>query len=157
VANSKDPVLDAIARAEGKKQGAVKAELRDLITRSDSKQTLWFALPASALAKTANDDKAKKHLEKVENVTGGINVTDGVKFLVTITTKSTDAAKELADEIKEGLEQAKGILALLAAQQKELAVAVDLVGAIKITAEGKAVTMQSEVSGALIDKNLKKE
>ena len=82
-------------------------------------------------------------------------VEKGVKLDFAIGTKSTANAKELADEIKEGQSQAKGLIALLAEQNKALAPLVDVVSNLKINTEGSTITLKSDVSEELIEKSLK--
>jgi hypothetical protein len=154
----KQSVLDAFARGEGKKKGMVKKEIQDLIEKANAKQSLWFAATAQAFLKSelASDERAKKNLEKMDNMTAGFTVDKGVLFTLAIATKSAANAKELAEEIKEGLNQAKGILALLADQNKQIAPLVDTVGNLRVNTEGSTITLKSEVSEEIIEKGLKK-
>jgi hypothetical protein len=154
----KEGVLDAFDKAAGKKKGSVSKEIQGLIEKADGKQSLWFAMPGTALGKSdlTGDDKAKKIIEKIDSITGGVAVTKDVKFELAINTKSADDAKELAEELKQGLDQAKGFLAILAGQTKEIAPIVDFLGAMKVDTEASKITLKSEVSEELIEKGLKK-
>ena len=69
---------------------------------------------------------------------------------------STDDAQELAKVIKEGLDQAMGLAALLAAQNKEMAPLVDTVKNLHVDTKGSTITITSEVSEDLIEKSFKK-
>jgi hypothetical protein len=154
----KQYVVDAFAKSDGKTKGAIKKELQDLIEKADANQSLWFAATANGFRKgeLASDEKAKKNLEKMDSITAGVTVDKGVKASLVIATKSADNAKELAEEIKEGLNQVKGLLALIADQNKEIAPLVDTVGNLRVNAEGSTITLKSEVSEELIEKGLKK-
>lgn len=154
----KQYVLDAFAKAAGKKKGSVPKDIQGLIEKADAKQSVWFAATANAFLKGdfSGDDNAKKNLEKMNSVSAGVTVEKGVKLDFAIITKSAANAKELADVIKEGLSQAKGLLALLADQNKEIAPLVDTVGNLKVNTEGSTITMKSEVSEEIIEKGLKK-
>ena len=92
----------------------------------------------------------------MNSITAGLMVDKGVKVALAIAAKSGDSAKELAEEIKEGLNQVKGLLALMADQNKEIAPLVDTVGNLRVNTEGNTVTLKSEVSEELIEKSLKK-
>jgi hypothetical protein len=154
----KQSVLDAFAKAEGKTKGTVKKAIQDLIEKVDPKQSVWFTATANAFLKGdfSGDDKAKKNLEKMDSITAGVTVDKGVKVDLAIATKNATNAKELAEEIKEGLSQVKGLLALMADQNKEIAPLVDTVGNLKINTEGSTITLKSEVSEEIIEKGLKK-
>ncbi len=154
----KQYVLDAFAQGDGKKKATVKKPIQDLIEKVDPKQSVWFIATANAFLKgdLSGDDKAKKNLEKMDSITAGLTVDKGVKFGLAISTKSAANAKELADEIKEGLSQVKGLLALMADQDKKLAPLVDTVGSLQVNTEGSNITLKSEVSEEIIEKGLKK-
>jgi hypothetical protein len=152
----KQHVLDAFSKGEAKK--APKKELQELIEKADANQSLWFAATANAFLKGdfSSDDKAKKNLEKMHNITAGVVVDKGIKVAFAIATKSPANAKELAEELKEGLSQAKGLLALVAEQNKGLAPLVDTVGSLRVNTDGSAITLNSEISEDLLEKILKK-
>ncbi len=154
----KQYVLDAFAKADGKKKGPVKKAIQDLIGKIDSKQSVWFTATANAFLKGdfSGDDKTKKNLEKMDSITAGVTVDKGVKVDLAIATKSAANAKELAEEIKEGLSQVKGLLALMADQDKNLAPLVDTVGKLQVNTEASTITLKSEVSEETIEKGLKK-
>lgn len=151
-------VLDAFARKTGKKETTLKKEVLALIEKADAKQSLWLALPGSTLGKSelAQDERTKKTLEKIDALTFGLTLADGIQAQVAITAKSIEAAGELAKEIKEGLEQAKGLITLLAGSQKELAPVVDILGAIKTSTEGNTILLKGGVSADTLEKSLKK-
>jgi hypothetical protein len=158
--DDKDRVLGAFAVAAGKKQGGIKKDLKALIEKVDGNQSLWMVAPGSALAKAAElggDPKAKQSVEKIDSITAALMIDKDVKLALAVNAKSTDNAKELSEEIKEGLNQAKGILAVLAGNMKELAPAVEIVDKLKVDTEGSTVTMKAEVTEEFIEKSLKKD
>src|SRR5207244_7442270 len=55
----KQYVLDAFAKADGKRKGPVKKAIQDLIGKIDSKQSVWFTATANAFLKGdfSGDDK----------------------------------------------------------------------------------------------------
>jgi hypothetical protein len=157
--SDKQSILDVFAKSTGAAKGMPKPEIRDLIEKADAKQSLWFAATANAFLKgeLSSDDKARKNLEKMNSITAALMVDKGVKVALVIAAKSPESAKELAEEIKEGLNQVKGLLALMADQNKEIAPLVDTVGNLLLNTEGNTVTLKSEVSEELIEKGLKKK
>lgn len=154
----KQYISGAFAKAGDAKKPAVKRELQELIQKADAKQSVWFAATANAFLKgdLSADENAKKNLEKMHNLTGGITVDEGIKAALVIAAKSPDNAKELSDHIKVGLDQAKGLLALLADQNKEIAPLVDTVGSLRVNTEGNNIVLKTEVSEQVIEKSLKK-
>ncbi len=156
--NEKEPVLEALAKAAGTKKSETNSALRTLIEKQDAGQTFWGVIPGAVLSKSefaSMDEKTKKISERIESITLGITVSKDIKLGMTIAAKTADNAKELAEDLKEGLNQAKGFLALMAGNQKNLAPVVDLVNSIKVATEGNNLTLKSEVSEEMIEKGLK--
>lgn len=154
----KELVLEAHGRAAGRVNTAIKKEVGDLLMKVDGTQSIWVALPGNVLARAAlpgADDKSRKSLDKIETFHGGITLTGGVKIEFTITAKSPAAAGELVDDLNEGLNQARGILSVLASNQKGLQSVVDVLTSIKATPKDNVITIKGEVAEGLIDKALK--
>ncbi len=154
----KQYVLDAFAKGKGKRHGTMKKEIQDLIEKVDAKQSIWFAATANAFLKgdLSHDEKSRKNLEKMNGITAGLTVGRGIKAAFAIAANNADNAKELAQEIKMGLDQAKGLLAVLAEQNKELAPFIDTVGSLRVNTEGSTITLKGEVSGELVEKSLRR-
>jgi len=157
--HEKDFVIDSFARAAGQKKSALKKDVLDLIEKVDGKQSFWVVVPGEVLAKAQfpgkDDEEAKKQIDRVESVTLGLTISKEVKLSIAIAAKNADSAKEMAEDVKKGLDMAKGFLPVIVQQQKQLAPLVDIVGAIKVGTEGKSVTITSEVSEELIEKGIK--
>jgi hypothetical protein len=157
--DDKDRVLAAFDIAAGKKKGNIKKDLRALIEKVDANQSLWLVAPGAALTKAefGGDPKAKQSLEKIDSITAALTIDKDVRLTLAVAAKTTDNAKELSEEIKEGLTQAKGLLAVLAGNMKELAPAVEIVDKLKVDTEGSTVTLKGEVTEDFIEKSLKKD
>jgi hypothetical protein len=157
VSPDKQYVLDALAKGDGKKQPTVKKPVQDLIEKVDGKQSVWFTATANAFLRgdLSGDERAKKNLEKMDSITAGLTIDKGVKVDFAIVTKSATNAKELAEEIKEGLSQAKGLLALMSDQYKKITPLVDIVGKLQVNTQGSTISLASEVSEEIIEKGLK--
>jgi hypothetical protein len=161
--NEKDFVLGAFEVASGKKTNTVKKELKDLIEKSDPKQTWWFVMTGTVLGKSPlaavaqQDEKAKKIIEKIDSLALGITVDKDIKLSFAIGSKSAENAKELAEDLKTKLDEAKGMVALIAGQNKQLEPLVDVVNSIKVGTDGSSVTFKGEVGEELIEKALKKD
>jgi hypothetical protein len=157
--NKKDEVTTALSKAGGNTAATnINKDLQALVEKADANQSLWFAMIASALkgqTELANEEKFKKIIEKLTSISGAINVTDGLSIHATVATKSADDAKELADEAKQGLEQASGFLALLVSQNQKLAPVEELAKSLKVSAEKSSVEIKGGLSGDKIEKSLK--
>ena len=150
-----------LALEKGRPEKAVlkNQEFAKLVAQADGNQVFWLVAKGSVFAKAAAaaPEELKEYLEKIDTITGGIAVTDGVKADFTIAAKSADAAKDLAKKIEEGLNTAKGLAALVAANSKELAPFVDVVENIKTTVKDKSINLKGEVAAAVFEKALKKD
>lgn len=157
--SDKTVVLGSFDRAAGTKKPALKKDIAALIEKANQSQSMWLVAPGAVFAKSplAEDEKSKKILEKVENLSVGFTLSEDFSMVTAIVTKTADSAKEISEELKNGLETLKGLLALVAGQQKELAPLVDVVGSIKVGTDNATVTLKSEVSKEMIEKSLKKD
>lgn len=154
----KELVLEAHGRAAGRTSAAIKKDVSDLIGKVDGTHSVWLALPGNVLARAAlpgADDKARKSLDKIDSLHGGVTLTGGVKIEFLLTAKSPTAAGELVDDLNEGLNQARGILAILASNQKGLQSVVDVLTSLKATPKESVITLKGEVAEEMIDKALK--
>ena len=152
-------VLECFDRLAGKKTGNLKKEIKTLIEKSSGDASIWLAAPSSLFAKSplAGDEDSKKTADKIDNVTLSVTVTKDVNMVLAVAAKTADAAKELAEQLKMGLEQAKGFAVAIAGGQKELAPLVEILGAMKVATDGTVITVKSDVTGEMIEKSLKKE
>lgn len=149
VANSKESITETIDRKNGTKKGAVKKDMKDLLGKMDGKLSLAVAVLGTVAGQAEVSDR-------INNITGGISLVNDIKLDFVIATKNADAAKELEGLITMGIDQAKQILPIVAANQKQLTPIVDLIGAIKVTAAGTNVTIKAQLSKEDIEKALKK-
>jgi hypothetical protein len=149
----KSMVTDALAKSKGKTSNLNEA-MKKTLEATDGSKSIWAVIPASSLSKSelVNEDKAKAMIGKLDRIDAFINFTKDIHFNVTMATKSEDNAKEISEEIKDGLNQAKGMVGFLAAQNKEMAPAVDVMNGMKVLTEGKKVVIKAELSEEVIDK-----
>jgi hypothetical protein len=151
VAVEKDALSDAIAKKTGSKKAEVKKDVLDLIGKISPTETLSVVVIPPAAAAQGGGPAAD-----VTQVTGGITVAEGVKTHLQMATKNADAAKTLADQINQGLQQAAAFLPALAGQgvdQKQIDVMKEVVGTMKATAEGSGVSVKSTISKEFIQKH----
>jgi len=104
----------------------------------------------------SHNEQARKDLEKISGITAGFTVDRGIKAAFAIEAKSAANATELAQEIKMGLDQAKGLVAVFAEQNKKLAPVIDAVASLRVSTQGRTITIRGEVSEEVVEKSLKK-
>jgi hypothetical protein len=153
MSSSKEYVADALAKAAGKKKTELKSkEIQKLLAKVDAKQTLSLVVLASILTKgpLGEEPQAKDVLDKIENITGGITVNDGIKTQLVLAAKDSEAAKAVNKKVGEGLDEAQQLVGALADLRKELAPLLDVVKGVKVAAKDKAVTIDSDISGELL-------
>lgn len=138
IAGNKDQIVQALMKASGSKKTELKSkEMKNLLTKIDSKRTLSLAILATCIGKEA--------IDKFESITGGITVGAEIQTEIFLNTKDAAAAKTLNMVVDQGLEQVNGILGFITTQQKELAPLVDVVKAIKATTKDSTVTIKSTI------------
>jgi hypothetical protein len=149
LATEKSYVLEAFDRAAGKKTGNLKKELATLIAKANPSQSVWLVAPASVFVGPGDTTET---LKKIDHLNVGFSLTNEFKMAAAIVTKSADATKEVTEQLNAGIEQLKGILALMADEEKKYAVVVDLIGAMRVTSEGVVITLKTELSQQTLEK-----
>jgi hypothetical protein len=155
----KDYVLDAIDKAAKRKKSELKSkELQTLLGRIDGKQSIWTAVLGSTLEKSplAQDDTAKDLIAKLVDAHLGLTVDKDLKAEVSITAKNTEDAKKLDDAITDNLNQAVGILSLLAGNQPEIKPLLNVLKTIRPSIKDKTISIQATLAGDDIEKAIEK-
>jgi len=148
----KSCITDALAKAAGHKTTTIKEEkLSALLAKTDANQALSLVVLTKALFKGEGVPGPAKDLEKLENIRGGINVTDEIKTEIILDAKDADSAKEINKLIDDGLDQAKNFVSVFSAQMESLKPFVTLLDGIKAETKEKAVIIRSTVKKDLLD------
>ncbi len=155
-ATDKDALKEAAGKRTGGKKAEVKKDVLDLIAKISPKETV------SIVAVPPQDLINASPAAGLTTITGGITVGEGIKTDLLLSTKNTEAAKNIAQMINEGLNQVKQILPLIAGQQpgfgpKEQAMVKELMDSIKAAPQENGVTIRSNISKEFIEKNSKKD
>lgn len=156
---SKDIVKDALAVSTGAKKAAPKRELAALVTRMDEKASMFACgVVAGKLGNLpipgANDPNVKGALGDMENITLTIRVTADVGLEITMGMKDGKAANDFGMMVDQGIQQAKGLLPLVAAQNPQLKPVVELSKTLKSNVKDKDVAITATLSGDAIAKML---
>lgn len=151
-------LADAIEQYKGTRKVALKNKaMAGLIDRLDNKQSIYLGVVGSALEKSplADQEKAKEIIDKIADASIGLNVDKDLTLAVGITAKGAKDAEELEDVIKDGINQALGLAALLGGGNKQIAPLVDILKTIKPTTKDKTITVKVTVDEDMLDKILK--
>jgi hypothetical protein len=156
VSNKKSQVTDAIDRHKGKSSSKLGKEIAAMVEKADGKRTIWMAmvLPGAVkdLAKLAS--QGGEIIEAIEGVTMGTSVADGVRLELSVHTNN----EGVANQIRQGVEAGKGLIAVQLLQNKDVGPLVQpVVNSIKVEANsGKSVKITAEADAATIEKLVKK-
>jgi uncharacterized protein DUF3352 len=154
--DKKSNVTDAIDKSKGKSSGKVSKEFTAMLEKVDSRKTVWMAmiLPGAVkdLAKVA--PQGGEIIEKIEGVTLATSVADGLKADLKIHTSD----EGVAGQVRQGVEQGKGLLGVTLLQNKDVGpLLMPVINNIKVADEkGKTVSISVEVDAGTIEKLVKK-
>jgi hypothetical protein len=154
-----DYVLDAADKDAGRKKTALKnKEVQALLGRVDTTQSIWAVVLGSTLEDSplGKGGDTKDIVEKVQDVFAGVAIDKDIVATLTVTAKKADDAKKIEEALNDGLDQARGFLAILANSQKEAKPLLNLLRNIKPTVKDKTVTIEIKVAGEMIEKAINK-
>ncbi len=148
---SPEAIIEAMDKKAGKKKAELKPELKALLEKADRQQTISIVTLSGPLAATG-----QAIIQKLNAVTGGINVGDDIKANFNLTAKTDKDATAVESELKEGLDQVKALVDLTVNQNKDLKPLADVVSTLKIVTQGTIITLSGQVSkealGQLVNK-----
>jgi hypothetical protein len=164
----KDQVVEAIEKGTGKRKTVLKyKDVQTLIQKADAKESIWVAATGRMVHSfdtkitVENGKKVEKTVKEsladagVESIAGGLALTDGLSSTFTIATKDEATSKSVAAYIQMDLNDWVERAVKAAAAQKQLEPLRVFLLNIKMTPEGKTVTIKSDVSAKEIADALK--
>jgi hypothetical protein len=158
VAHATSYVGEAFDKEAGKKKGTLRKGVERLVEKADDGKAVWAVAPSATLAKgpVGKQDKLQKILAQCEALTLTVAVAEDVDTEIALAAKNPAAAKTLTAELRDGLEQVKGLAGLFAGQgNKKLSPVVDILDSTKVGAQGGRVLVKSHVGADLIEKAAK--
>lgn len=150
-ATSKEQVVEAFNRKSGDKKPQLKKAMADLLAKANPAESVSILALGSALMPSL------PQAEKIKNLVGGITFGDDLRAEFTINTTDDQAAKDLAGQVKDGLEQGKQLITLMAGENKDLAPMVELLDTLKVSDDGTKVVIKGHVTKELLNKVEKKK
>lgn len=152
----KAQVIETLEKKAGKKSSAIPPELQALLARSNPEQSVSFVLLGSVIHKFASEE-TKEHVEPIQNVVGGLNLGNEVKFDASIHSKDAEAAKDLQQKIQQAVEQAKGAIEIYKEQAPAVGALLDVLDVLKVETKDQNVLLNADVGSDKIEKSLKKD
>lgn len=152
----KDYVVDAMRKASSKEAPALKnKQMQAILGRMNDKQSASLAVVGSALSEGVPQE-VKDLFEKIDAIGGGVTLDDDIKIEASASAKSVDDAKDVGDDLKSYLNQARLLLSALAfTKNAKVDVLIDLVNSVKISVKDKTVVVKATVSADAIGDALK--
>jgi hypothetical protein len=143
---SKSLVIDTLDKKAGKKESAQKKELLQLLDRVDANQSLSVVVLSSGFQAVPNAE-----LAKIDNITGGLTLTDELKAEIIVAAKNNNDARDLGDKLRDGLNQAKAFAAILAQQNRQIAPLADLLGGVTVNSKDNAIAVRGRITKEMLE------
>jgi hypothetical protein len=158
VSPGKSPVLEAMAKHNGKRTTKLNKDLQTLIAKADAKQHLWVAGCVAEPWKKALErvNQLKLFAGKLESFSGGVRFTDTIKASLHLQLSDVQAAVDL----RQTLEASKGLVMVVIATSKNLKdyapLLSDVLNALQFTQDKGTVGIELTLPEELIEKGFKK-
>lgn len=149
----KEYVVEALGK-RGKESTVASKEFLELLGKTDQAKTIWFAglVPEKAADNPfLNDEKVKDTLKKIKTFSGGFNVENGITLELNLGGTDADSAKQISQLLKTSLEQGKDAMQAFG-NNKQLAIAKELLDSLKVTRKGSVVRVKGSVSKEQLEK-----
>lgn len=121
---------------DGKGKSAADGPNKDLFGRADQSKHIWFAgiLPAAATGQLKGSPA-----EGLKDISGSVDLSNGVAFTVAAGTESAEKAEELKKQAEEQFGMAKGMAGLFGVPQ-------GVVDSVKFGTDGNAISVSAAAS-----------
>jgi len=156
VASDKKLVSAALAASSGDKKPAVNKDLAALISRMDDKSSLYLcALTKDKLNKLKLPQggapaNIKDQLGKLDTVAASLRISADISFDVSLGMADDASADEMGKTVDDGIQQIKGLLPFLVANNPQLKPLADAAKSLKSGVKGKTVSISGKLPGDAI-------
>lgn len=141
---SRTYVVEAIAKQAGKKKPVVSRTLQPLLSKADAAQTAWWVgVVSRELKQDLTKNPQLRGLALLQSFAGGAMLADDVSFRTRLQTANPRTAQELG----QALENGRGLLGLLAQNNRDLQGIAGLVQGTKVSLARSAVVVEGTVGG----------
>ena len=161
---SKADFAEAVARLNGTKSASFKADaIKPLLQTVNNKQSISIVATSNVIEKlsannpNAGGDQAKVALivlKQMEGFSAGITIEKNIDFQVGVNTKDKDTASKFAAFSDKFIQDARGKVAKLAAQNEKLEPAVAVLQTLRAAAQGNNLMITGQVTFETLEKLL---
>jgi len=161
VAMSKDYLGDGLKVKATDKAVLKNKAFQEMLEKLDDKQSMAMVMNADVLTKGKAGEllgAAKDQLMKIKTISGGLTLTDGIRFELAGGTKSAEDAKEIKDQLNTYINLGKAGIAFAAMNEPRLQPVVDFIASIRTEVKDKTtVTIKAQITGEDLNKVLPKD
>lgn len=158
-ASDKKLISAALAASSGDKRPTINKDLAALISRMDDKSSMYVCLVTKdklAKLKLPQGGGAPANLQdqlgKLDTVAATLRVTADITFDVTLGMADDAAAGEMGKTVDDGINQIKGLLPFLVANDPKMKPLADAAKSLKSATNGKSVSISGKLPGDVIGK-----
>ncbi len=157
-ASVKEQLGDAFAAADGTRKPVIKSEVVDLLSKADSKSSLFIvAVTKGKLeALPLPDAEIKKLLDQIQTVSVDLKIEKDARLEMVLGTPGTDQAKKIHEIVGGGLELIKLQMKVALASQPDLQPLLELSNSLAAAQKDKSVVITGQLSSEAAAKMLKK-
>jgi hypothetical protein len=160
VGTEKKLITAALAASSGDKKPAINKDLAALVSRMDDRSSLYLcALTKDKLDKLklppgGAPANLKDQLGKLDSVAAAVRISADIVFDVTLGMADETSADEMGKTVDDGINQIKGLLPFLVANDPKMKPLADAAKSLKSGVKGKSVSISGKVPGDAIGKLL---
>jgi hypothetical protein len=133
--------LLTVAGKPDPKDTAQRKHLGRLLARVKNDQALWFGVLGQRLQKEFGGGRKEAFFNQTEDVLLGISFEKDIRIELEVTAKTAKAAEDVQDDVQDGLNALLGLVALLATEDKGLALLVDDIQVVKPRLKDRTVSV----------------
>jgi hypothetical protein len=164
----KEHITDALAKARNRKKTKFKhLNIDFLVEQADNRHAIWVvALGYTALTRetplpTAKGKKVEANVRKklsdsgIDEITGGVQITDSVKALVRVKVEDVDTAKQIAEVAQLVLPMLTQNNLVGKLDDKKLAPAMEFLRSLTVSTTDRYVVVNGELANKSVVESLK--
>ena len=160
---SKADYTEAVARLNGVKQAAFKAEVRSLLKTTNNKQSISVLATSAVMTKLADKapagagdqiKKAGEFLKGIEGLSMAITIEKNIDFQLGVNSKDEKSATDLANIAKFGIGVGKQSYVEKAKTDENAAVILAIINSVTTTVSGSNVLVRGQLTFENLEKLL---
>lgn len=159
-APTEQALADSLARAAGTKKSALRKEIRQSLEAMGGEQSVAFVAGGTALARLVagagipNTENAAAVLRMMDVVAGGVTLGQDIRFQLLVNAEGEPTAKTLAESAGSAVRILTTLARQTAEKDEKYLPVVEVVNALRVSAEGTGVRLRGGVSLDTVEKLL---